>query len=282
MEINPNTSRADLAKLAMVGVVAVGLSALGWAIADNFQNVPPVAQVAAAAESTTTTSTLVAAADVAPTTTVRLSTGSTTPQEPAVLELSELEVDFGDSTDSFDLSVANIGGGPANWGVEASGSGLVVIPSNGQLGSGESVTLEVALDRSQIPEGEFSGELAIVWADGRADVTVAAIHNDNPVIHNPMASPSTVVTAKGQNCTPTLTTITARVRDTSELDLVLVRWDNGARVVESQMSLVGEDNYEAQIGPFSAEGPLSAKVVAYDIFGNAGGAAITVTVEPCS
>jgi hypothetical protein len=282
METNPNTSRADLAKLAMVAVVAVGLAALGWAIADDFKRSPGVVPVAAVAESTTTTSTLVAAADVAPTTTEHPSTGSTAQQEPAVLELSALEIDFGDSTDSVDLGVANNGGGAATWGVETSGSGLVVIPSNGQLGPGESIALEVALDRSQIPEGEFNGELAIVWADGRTDVTVAAIHNDNPVIHNPKASPATVVTASGQNCSPTLTTVTARVRDTSELDLVLVRWDNGARTVETQMSLVGEDNYEAQIGPFSVAGSLSAKVVAYDTYGNAGGAAIAVTVNPCS
>lgn len=274
-------SRSDLAKLAMVAVVAVALSALGWVIADNFQPASGATPDAVAAPVETTTTTL-AVVEAGPTTTLpAVSPTSTVAPEPAFLELSATEIDFGDSTDAVDLGVANNGGSTANWGVETSSSGLVAIPSNGELGPGESTTVEVALDRSQVAEGEFSGDLTIVWAEGKVDVSVSAVHHDNPVIHNPKASPARVVTASGDGCSPTLTTITARVRDTSELDQVLVRWDNGSRIVETQMSPSGDDVYKAQIGPFSAEGSASVKVVGYDILGNAGGASIAVTVEPC-
>jgi hypothetical protein len=284
METNPTTSGPDWLKLAVVAVVAVGLSTLGWAVSDSFQpssGGDPVA--GAVGPSSTTSTTVVALAEAGPTTTeADISTTSTDEAQPAFLELSVSEIDFGDSSDAIDLSVVNSGAGGATWGVETTGSGIVVIPSNGELSPGGSVALEVTLDRSQIPEGEFSTELAIVWSDGSVSVPISAVHNDNPVIHSPKASPATVVTASGQACSPTLTTISARVRDTSELDEVVVRWNNGSGTVESRMEPSGDDMFQAQIGPFSKEGSIPVKVVAFDILGNAGGASITVEVGPCS
>lgn len=284
METNPTTSGPDWLKLAIVAVVAVGLSALGWAISDGFQLAPTGDPVAAAVgPSTTTSTTLAALAGSGPTTTeAAIAPTSTTAAQPAFLEVSTTEIDFGDSSDAVELSVVNSGGGSATWGVETAGSGIVVIPSNGELGPGASAALEVTLDRSQIPEGEFSTELAIVWSGGRAAISVSAVHNDNPVIHSPKASPASVVTASGQSCDPTLTTVSARVRDTSDLEEVVVRWNNGSGTVESRMEPTGDDIFQARIGPFSKEGSMPVKVVAFDILGNAGGAAITVEVGPCS
>lgn len=283
METNPANPKPEWLKLAVVAVVAVGLAAVGWSISDNFQAAPAGSPIGSA-EATTSTSSVPFVAS-SPTTTAFVAaapTGSTVLASPASLELSQTQIDFGDASDAVDVEILNEGQGGTAWSVETTGSGLVVIPSNGELGPGASITVEVALDRSQIPEGEFSAELAVVWAEGRVDVQVSAFHNDNPLIHNPSATPATVVVAAtGQACSPTLTTVRARVRDTSDIEEVVVRWDNGRGIVETGMDLSGEDMYEAQIGPFSATGSVAAKVVAFDVFGNAGGASTTITVNPC-
>lgn len=282
METNPANPKPEWLELAAVAVLGVVLAAVGWSIAENYQPAPFGTPIGAT-EATTTTS-IVPIVEPAPTTTPFVPaepTVSTAPAAPASLQLSHTQIDFGDGSDAVDIEILNEGRAGTAWSVETTGSGLVVIPSNGELGPGASITVEVALDRSQISEGEFSAGLAVVWTGGRADVSVSALHNDNPLIHNPNASPTTVMVANSQACSPTLTTITARVRDTSDIDEVVVRWDNGRGIVETGMSPSGEELYEAQIGPFSAAGSVAAKVVAFDVFGNAGGASIGITVNSC-
>lgn len=282
MESSQNTTRPEWLNLAAVGVVAVLLSALGWVIADRFQPSSSPPQAAAPVDPTPTT--VPASEEQLDTTTTAAApepSDSAPSSQLAVLEVAADEIDFGDASDSVELGIFNSGEETAEWWVETTGTGLAIFPSSGEMGPGESITVEVALDRSQIAEGEYLAELTFVWDDGRASLTAAAVHHDDPVIHNPQASPATVQVQAGESCTPTRTRVTARVRDTSELDRVLVRWDDGTGTVESVMSAAGNDLFEAWIGPFTEVGAVAAKVLAFDVLGNAGGVTIGLTVAPC-
>lgn len=106
-------------------------------------------------------------------------------------------------------------------------------------------------------------------------------HEDLPIIHNPQASPASIEVS-GDGCSNDQTTISARVRDTSPLESVLVRWspDGGAQR-ETAMESVGNDMFEAVIGPFTTAQTAEARIVAFDDRGNAGGASATVTVVAC-
>ncbi len=274
-------SRRDWLRLAAVGAVAIVLSLIGFGVASRFEPsggpAPPVA-----GDSTSTSSTPVT---ISPPTTsiVREETTSTTAQpQPGSLALSEESVDFGEDGESVELEVIHASGGATTWSIASGHPGVSVSPSDGELGSGESVAVSVSLDRTQIEEGEFEANVTLSWDGGSAEARVTAVHEDNPIIHNPTATPSSIVVDGGGECSPTRTTISARVRDTSELEQVIARWSpDGSGTVETPMSPIGGDVYEATVGPYSAAGTDSVKVVAFDTRDNAGGASISVTIAPC-
>lgn len=267
-------------KLAAVAVVAVILAAIGWSVADSFE--PGTPRVAAVA-STTTTAPVTADPSVA--TTPGVSPVSTTsPAGTVVLGFSQEGVSFGEEGETLEIQLTNDGDAMGTWSVVADHAALSVTPASGELGPSESLTLTLSLDRSQIELGEFNSVISVSWDGGSVELSAVAnaVDTVNPIIHNPAASPGTVQVASGEDCSPTTTTISARVRDTSDLERVVVRWDNGSGQVETTMTAVGEEMYEAKIGPFSAIGSVSARVVAFDVHGNAGGASASVTVTGCS
>ena len=279
---DPGQSRLpDWLKLVGVAVVGAVLALIGWSIADSFQLAPATAAPAVTtttmslAVTTTTTVVAIGATDeTAPSTTAVV-------RVPTQLELSEVQVDLGDGTSAVMIEVVNAGEGVASWAIESDALGLVVVPSNGDLAAGARVTIEISLDVAQVPEGEYSAEFVLSWADGSVEATIAAVTADNPVIHNPKASPAAVKVQDPANCSPTRTTVTARVRDTSEIEQVLVRWSDGGSNIETAMTPAGNEMFEARVGPFQNVGAASVKVVAFDVHGNAGGATIPVMVEAC-
>ena len=277
-------TRTDWWRLSAVGVLAVLLSLMGFSIASRYQpSTDAVPSVTQDDESMSTSP--------APTTTVisplpvpteRATTTTATEAEPAALVLSREVLDFADDEDSVEVSVTHVRGGSVDWELVVADSGVSVDPAEGVIEPGETVPVIVALDRSQIGEGEFETELVLRWPAGETTASLVAISEDNPIIHNPQISPSTVQVGSGSGCSPTRATVSARVRDTSELEQVIARWSpDGSSTRETAMSPVGNDIYEGVIGPYETAGSDSVKVVAFDVRGNAGGASVSLAVVDC-
>lgn len=279
----PGRSRADWWRLAAVGVAAVLLSVIGFSVASRYQPsndaLPPVTE----GDDTTSTSTVSATTTVSALPVPTEQTTTTAVAESATLTLSQELLDFGDAEDSLQLEISHPGGSMTRWELTSDDPALTIEPSEGEIAAAETVSVTVSLDRTQIGEGEFEALVTLNWTDGEATADVLAVSEDNPIIHNPQVSPSTVQVDAGSACSPTRTTVSARVRDTSELESVVARWSpDGAATRETAMNPVGNDIYEGVIGPYEAVGSDSVKVVAFDVRGNAGGASISVTVVACS
>lgn len=280
-----NEARTDWLRLGLVGVAAVVLSLIGFSVASRYQPAANSAQPAAgsAPETSTSSTTSTTEGSSAPLSSAESTSTTQRSSEPASLVMSPEVLDFGAETASIELEIVNDGGVATGWNLTSPSPGVGVNPAEGQIGPGETVVVAVSLDRSEATEGEFETTLALSWPDGEATAGVVAAFQDNPVIHNPSASPPTVQVAATSDCSPTRTTVSARVRDTSDIDRVIARWSHdGSATRETAMSPVGDDIYEAVIGPYEVVGSDSVKVVAFDEFGNAGGASISVAVVDCS
>ncbi len=275
--------RGDWWKLAGVAVLAVVLGLIGFNVASSFQPSTGPAAGPTSTEGRTTTSTPGTSSPAIPSTTGS-QPASTTEQviEEASLALSEENLDLGEDRDTAEVEVVHTGGGPGTWSIEAGHSAFSLTPSQGDLAAGETAPITVTLDRAQIEEGEFEAILTLTWGAGQAEVLVTAVHEDNPIIHNPSASPQSVQVAAGGACSPTQTTVSARVRDTTEVDRVIARWSpDGSSTRETIMRPVGNDIYEGLIGPFEVVRTDSVKIIAFDVRENAGGAAISLSVVEC-
>lgn len=276
-------SASDWWRLGAVGVAAVLLSLIGFSIASRYQPGDTLPPVADDDQTTTTSAQVTTTFPSATTSTPRQTTTTATPAEPAALALSREVVDFGEGEDRLIVDVVHVRGGSARWELSSDDPGLSIEPATGDIESGEVVSVTVSIDRSQIAEGDFEAQMTLSWADGQETAAVVAVSEDNPVIHNPRVSPSTVQVDAGSGCSPTRATISARVRDTSGIDRVIARWSHdGSATRETVMSPVGNDIYEGVIGPYEAVGSDSVKVVAFDVRGNAGGASVSLAVVACS
>jgi hypothetical protein len=210
-------------------------------------------------------------------------TASTAPAlAPGKIELSTDTVDFGADDIAAEFDMTNTGQQAADWTAVSSSEAIAFSAATGSLPPGETVTLRVSLDRSLIEEGELSETITIEWPDGEVVIDATGTKEDNPIIHNPQARPTAVSVNGGDECSPTQTTVSARIRDTSEIDSVVVRWSpDGVTSRETAMILVGNDMFEGVIGPFTAAQSATVRIVAFDVRGNAGGASVTVTVNAC-
>jgi hypothetical protein len=211
------------------------------------------------------------------------STASTaTALTPGKIELSTETVDFGSEGIAAEFDMTNTGQQAADWTAVSSSEAIAFSAGTGSLPPGETVTLRVSLDRSLIDEGELSETITIEWPEGEAVVAATGTKEDNPIIHNPQAKPAEVSVNGGDACSPTQTTVSARVRDTSDIESVVVRWSpDGSASQETAMISVGNDMFEGVIGPFTTAQSASVRIVAFDVRGNAGGATITVPVNAC-
>ncbi len=275
-------TRKDWWRLGAVGVVAVLLSLIGFSVASRYQPstdaLPPLSDDTTSTSSAPTTT----AISPLPVPTEQATTTTVDASESTALALSEETLDFSESEDSLEVSVTHVRGGPVDWELVAADSVVTVDPGEGSMEAGESIPVAVSLDRSQIDEGEFQTLLTLTWGGGEATATVIAVSGDNPIIHNPRVSPSTVQVGSGSGCSPTRATVSARVRDTSEIEQVIARWSpDGSATRETAMNPVGNDTYEGVIGPYETTGSDSVKVVAFDVKGNAGGAFVSLAVVDC-
>jgi hypothetical protein len=166
--------------------------------------------------------------------------------------------------------------------VSPSSEAIALSAGGGELAAGETLTLQVALDRGAIAEGEIAESIVITWPGGELSVAVTGVHQDNPILHAPAASPAQLVVS-GPGCAPTQSIITVRVTDSTSVESVVVRWSpDGAAARETPMNPVANDIYEGVVGPFTAPQNGGVRVVAFDEAGNAGGATAALTVVACS
>lgn len=282
----PTEERAtnDPAKLAVFLVVTIALGLIGFSIADRFEPLDiPVAAPDAGAVPGTSTTTTTTLRDPGTTTTSSIETSGTaeTPAGPPALEVLTDSIDFGDEGTSGEFEVTNSGGSPGEIVLSASSDALALSTGSAEIAAGETATFQVSLNRDQIEEGEINESIIVSWDGGEAEVGASGVHEDNPIIHNPQATPSEVQVDGGAACIATQTTISARVRDTSPLESVVVRWNDGSNARETAMSDVGGDIFEGVIGPFESAQTAEVRIVAFDDLGNAGGAVISIIVLPC-
>jgi hypothetical protein len=274
-------------RLGIFAVVTVVLGLIGLAVAAQFEPLDPLPTVPLAespdpgAETTTTATTTPGSASTTSTQNRSGSTSTSPPSTPAALEVSTETIDFGADATVNQFEIANSGGSPGTWQVAASSEAIALSAGEGELGAGETATIDMSLDRGSIEEGDFAETVTVSWEGGQVEIEVVGSHEDLPIIHNPQASPASIEVS-GEGCANDQTTISARVRDTSPLESVVVRWspDGGAQR-ETAMESVGNDMYEAVIGPFTTVQTAEARIVAFDDRGNAGGASASVAVVAC-
>jgi hypothetical protein len=176
----------------------------------------------------------------------------------------------------------NTGDQSGSWTAASSNPAIVLSAGEGELAGGESVVVEMSMDRGAMKDGDIAENITVTWSGGEAVIPVTATHEANPIIHNPQASPASVQVSGAAQCANTQSNISARIRDASPLESVVVRWSpDGSTEQESQMTTSGDDIYRGVVGPFTTVQTASLKIVAFDERGNAGGANLTLTVVAC-
>jgi hypothetical protein len=275
----------EWARIGLFAVVTVIVGLIGLAISAQFdplQPQPTLPGTAPPVASATTTSLV-----PRPSTTTNAGGGSSTSStaaaaEPAAIQASTDNINFGGDATVNEFELTNSGGETGQWEVTSSSEAIAVSPASGDLAGGETVTIELQLDRENIPEGDLEESLTVTLSGGSQEIAVVGTHEDNPVIHNPQASPASIQVAGDPECTNTETTVTSRIRDTSPLESVVVQWspDGGAQR-ETAMTPFGEDMFEAVVGPFTVVTTADVRIVAFDERGNAGGATTQVAVVEC-
>lgn len=276
--------------IVMFVVVTVVVGLLGFAVSARFEPLNPPSGgaqpgVISVATTTTTTTTTTTVPDSATTTDGESPTSTTVSSDttlPGSLSVSAESVDFGADGIAGQFEIINDGGGPAGWSLESSRDAISFSSSEGETAGGDSTVIDLSLNRDEIEEGELAETVTLTWDGGQIEIAVSAAHEDNPIIHNPQASPSSVEVSGDEECTNTQTTVSARVRDTSPLESVVVQWSpDGGGEEETEMTAVGNDMFEAVIGPFTVERSATARIVAFDERGNAGGATTMINVVAC-
>lgn len=271
-------------KIGLFALVTVIVGLIGLAVSAQFEPLRPVPTVPGTqppvADATTTTSSV---PDASTTTNPGEGpTSSTTAAAPAAIEVSADTINFGSDATVNELELTNSGGRPGQWEITSSLQAIAVAPRQGELGGGETVTVELRLDRENVAEGDLEETITVTWSDGEREIPVVGSHEDNPIIHNPQASPASIQVSGDSECPNNQTTVSARIRDTSPLESVVVQWssDGGAQT-ETAMAPVGDDMFEGVVGPFTVVGTVDVRIVAFDERGNAGGATTQIAVVEC-
>ncbi len=274
-------------KLGVFAVVALVVGLIGLAVSAQFEPLepPPTAPVVEAppiAGDPTTTTTSSSIASSSTTTPPDDSTTTTTAPAPAELAVSTDTVNFGGDGTVGSFELTNTGGRPGSWSLATSSDAIAVSATEGEVGPGDTISIDLTLDRNLIEEGDISETITVTWSEGQISIAVVGANEGNPILHNPQASPPSVEVSGDSACSNLQSTISVRVRDASPLESVVVRWSpDGSSEQETAMSPVGNDMFEGVVGPFTSVHTATVRIVAIDEHGNAGGATTQVAVVAC-
>ena len=275
--------RLNLGSMGVFVAVTVVLGLLGWAISAQFDPLAPPATVPATQPPPEVAGPVATTIPASPTTAVPgTAPSSTAAVVPASFQVSTESIDFGSDGTVAQFELRNTGTQAGPWAVVSSNPAIALSAGEGELAGGESVIVEMSIDRETIRDGDIAENFTLTWSGGEVVIPVTGTHDANPIIHNPQASPASVQVAGGAQCANTQSNISARIRDASPLESVVVRWSpDGSTQQESQMTTSGDDIYRGVVGPFTTVQTATLKIVAIDDRGNAGGANLTLTVVAC-
>lgn len=274
-------------KLGVFAVVALVVGLIGLAVSAQFEPLepPPTAPVVEAppiAGDPTTTTTTSSIASSSTTTPPDDSTTTTAAATPAELAVATDTVNFGGDATVGSFELTNSGGRPGSWSLATSSDAIAVSATEGEVGPGDTISIDLTLDRDLIEEGDISEIITVTWSAGQISIAVVGENEGNPILHNPQASPPSVEVSGDSECSNLQSTISVRVRDASPLESVVVRWSpDGSSEQETAMSPVGNDMFEGVVGPFTSVHTANVRIVAIDEHGNAGGATTQVAVVAC-
>lgn len=272
---------SDLTMLGVFAAVTLVLGLIGLAVSAQFEPLQPPDPTTPLAEGSTTTSSPGTTTTIAIGTTAADS-NTTQPPGPGAIEVSNESIDFGDDATTAEIAFTNTGGQAIAFTVDPSVDAIVLSAGGEEIGPGQSVTYDVSLDRETVAEGELDESIAVTWEGGSVEIAVTGVHMDNPVLHNPQANPAQVQVGGGSDCAGTSTTVSVRIRDRSPLETVVAQWSpDGGSNRETAMTEIGDDIFEAEIGPFTTVHSAQVRMVAIDELGNAGGTTIVVPVLAC-
>ena len=275
--------RLRLGSMGVFVIVTLLLGLLGWAISAQFDPLDPPATAPATQPSPEVASPTATTTPAIPSTTVPGTTpSSTAAAAPASFQVSTESIDFGSDGTVAEFELRNTGAQAGTWGVAASNPAIALSAGEGELAGGESVVIEMSMDRETIRDGDIAENITVTWSGGEVVIPVTGTHDANPIIHNPQVSPASVQVSGAAQCANTQSNISARIRDASPLESVVVRWSpDGSTQQEAEMTTSGEDIYRGVVGPFTTVQTATLKIVAFDERGNAGGANMTLTVVAC-
>lgn len=199
------------------------------------------------------------------------SASPTTSVAAGTLNVSTTSVDLGTSTRGRTITVENTGGEPVTFRTTQSRGWLDARPDGATVDPGDSRTITVSADRSDLAEGRSVASLRISWPDGSATVRVAVRQENDPVVGRPSAP-------AGASCS---LPVSVAVTDESGLRSVRLAWSGPGGSGTLTMTLSG-GRWRATIDPISIGGTYQLRVTATDRRGNAAtGPVRSIAVDPC-
>lgn len=274
---------------AAAGVVGALILVAGWfgLDAQNQQGADtpmPVAQVVAPSTTATATPTTTATTSTVPSTT----TLSPAPPPvtladptPASLSVSNASILFGDAEVIATIELRNDGDESTDWLSAVDLPAVSVTPAGGLIAGGETLTITVNLDRTQLVEGQTEARMIVMSPESTIPIAVFASFFENPIVQPPQLS-VTEVFARGGSCIPLRTTVSVVVTDSSDLASVVLRWSpTASQTATIDMAAVGGNTYSLTIGPYLVTGTATVAITATDVHGNAAGATTQLNVLSC-
>jgi len=121
------------------------------------------------------------------------------------LEVSPLELDFGESRNSLRLTIRNTGDGVLKWRIEVPSEGwLSLSQSSGETTGQQATSVDVRVDREGLAEGVYEMTLKVIGDGGEVDIRVVMVVKVPPKLslsplHLDFGETSTVQTFQVEN-----------------------------------------------------------------------------------
>ena len=233
-------------------------------------NIAPPAQTTVPTTDSTAVATTVAVATTPP----------PPPAPPGRIVLIANPIIFDVSQVTATARLRNDGGQSAGWSAAAGLAAFSVSPSSGSLAPGESIDIQISVDRAGLAEGTPRTDVVVTSAGGGGSVSVEARVERAPIIGPLNRTPPLV--RNSNSCGPTLVNVSITASDESGIASVEVLWSSdGSFAQRTALAPNGAGAYLGTIGSFSKLGTNNFTAHVLDTRGNASTAAASVVVLTC-
>ena len=106
--------------------------------------------------------------------------------QPGVLRVSATELDFGETTSQYQLTLSNEGGQALDWQSTPAQPWIDVAPASGRLAPGDGQIVTVTVDRTDQPAGSLQGSVDFASDGSLQSVSVAAMVANRPPVLTPI------------------------------------------------------------------------------------------------